>query len=56
MNDEISSKLLNFLNTMNERAEKFPISIEEIKKEVEEVRSSNHREKIIGQAEEEIKK
>lgn len=44
MSDEINGKLLDFLNTMNERAEKFPISLEEITKEVEEVRSLNHGE------------
>ena len=42
MNDEINGKLLDFLNTVNERAEKFAISMDEITKEVEEVRSSNH--------------
>lgn len=42
MNDEINGKLLEFLDTVNERAEKFPISIDEITKEVEEVRSSNY--------------
>ncbi len=42
MNDEINGKLLDFLDTMNERAEKFPISVDEITKEVEEVRSSNY--------------
>lgn len=42
MNDEINSKLLEFLDTMNERAEKFPISMDEITKEVEEVRYSNY--------------
>ena len=42
MNDEINGKLLDFLNTVNERAEKFPISMDEITEEVEEVRSSNH--------------
>jgi len=42
MNDEINGKLLDFLNTVNERAEKFAISTDEITKEVEEVRSSNH--------------
>jgi len=42
MNDEISGKLLDFLNTVNERAEKFAISMDEITKEFEEVRSSNH--------------
>lgn len=34
MNDEINGKLLNFLDTVNERAEKFPISMDEITKEV----------------------
>lgn len=42
MNDEINGKLLDFLNTVNERAEKFEISMDEITEEVEEVRSSNH--------------
>ena len=42
MNDEINGKLLNFLDTMNERAEKLPISMDEVTKEVEEVRSSNY--------------
>jgi hypothetical protein len=42
MNDEINSKLLDFLDTVNERAEKYPISMDEITKEVEEVRSSNY--------------
>lgn len=42
MNNEINGKLLDFLETMNERAEKFPISMEEITKEVEEVRGSNY--------------
>jgi len=42
MNDEINGKLLDFLHTVNERAEKFPISMDEITKEVEEVRSNNH--------------
>jgi len=42
MNDEINGKLLDFLNTVNERAEKFAISTDEITEEVEEVRSSNH--------------
>jgi Trp operon repressor len=40
MNDEITEQLLGFLDTMNERAEKLPISIDEITKEVEEVRST----------------
>jgi len=42
MNDEVNSQLLVFLETVNERAEKFPISIDEITKEVEEVRSDNY--------------
>lgn len=42
MNDEINGKLLDFLDIMNERAEKFPISMDEITKEVEEVRNSNY--------------
>jgi hypothetical protein len=41
MNDEINGKLLDFLDAMNERAEKLPIAMDEIAKEVEEVRSSN---------------
>lgn len=39
MNDEINGKLLDFLDIINERAEKSPISIDEISKEVEEIRS-----------------
>jgi len=35
-------KLLDFLDTVNERAEKFPISMDEITKEVEEIRSNNY--------------
>lgn len=42
MNEEINGKLLDFLDTVNERAEKFCISMDEITKEVEEVRSNNH--------------
>jgi len=42
MNDEVNGKLLDFLDVMNERSEKFPITMDEISKEVEEVRSSNH--------------
>lgn len=42
INDEINSTLLDFLDTVNERAEKYPISMDEITKEVEEVRSSNY--------------
>ncbi len=42
MNDEINGKLLDFLNAINERAEKMPISVDDITKEVEEVRSSNY--------------
>ena len=42
MNDEINGKLLDFLDTVNERAEKFPLSMDEITKEVEEVRNSNY--------------
>lgn len=41
MNDEINGKLLDFLDTMNERAERMPISMDEITKEIEEVRSTN---------------
>lgn len=40
MNDEINGKLLDFLDTVNERAKKFPISMDEITKEVEEAMSS----------------
>lgn len=42
MNDEINGKLLDFLDTVNERAEKYPILLDEIAKEVEEVSSNNH--------------
>ena len=42
MNDEINGKLLDFLDTMNERAEKFPISMDEITKDAEEIRSNNY--------------
>lgn len=42
MSDEINNKLLDFLDVMNERAEKFPISLAEITKDVEEVRTDNH--------------
>lgn len=42
MNDEINSMLIDFLDTVNERAEKYPISLGEITKEVEEVRCNNH--------------
>jgi hypothetical protein len=42
MNDEINGKLLDFLDTVNERAEKYPISLDEITREVDEVRSNNH--------------
>lgn len=41
MNVEINGKLLDFLGTMNERADKTPISMDEITKEVNEVRSTN---------------
>jgi len=44
MNDEINGKLLDFLDTMNERAEQMPVLMEEITKEVEEVRSTNYGE------------
>lgn len=37
INDEITGKLLDFLDTVNERAEKYPTSMDEITKEVEEV-------------------
>ena len=42
MNDEINGKLLDFLDIVNERAEKFPISMDEITKEVEEVRNNKY--------------
>jgi DNA replication initiation complex subunit (GINS family) len=42
MNDEINGKLLDFLETINERAERKPISVDDIIKEVEEVRSTNY--------------
>jgi len=42
MNDEINCKLLDFLEIMSERAEKSPITIDEITKEVEGVRSTNY--------------
>lgn len=41
MNDEINGKLLDLLDTMNEKAERMPISIDEITKEVEEVRNTS---------------
>jgi len=41
MNEEINGKLLDFLDTINERAERIPISMNEITKETEEVRSTN---------------
>jgi len=44
MNDEINGKLLDFLETLNERAERKPISVDDIIKEVEEVRSTNYGE------------
>jgi len=47
MNDEINGKLLDFLETINERAERKPISMDDIIKEVEEVRSTNYGE-ILG--------
>lgn len=34
MNDEINSNLLEFLDTMNERAERMPITMEDLTKEV----------------------
>lgn len=42
MNDEINGNLLDFLDTINERAERMPISVDDITKEVEEVRSTNY--------------
>ena len=42
MTDEINAKLLGFLDIINERAEKAPISMEEITKEVEAVRSVSY--------------
>ncbi len=47
MNDEINGKLLDFLDTVNERAEKYPISVDEITKEAEEVRGSNYEMPIL---------
>ena len=44
MNDEINGKLLDFLEVINERAERKPISVDDIIKEVEEVRSTNYGE------------
>jgi len=44
MNDEINGKLLDFLETINERAERKPISMDDIIKEVEEVRSTHYGE------------
>jgi len=44
MNDEINGKLLDFLETINERAERKPISMDDIIKEVEEVRNTNYGE------------
>lgn len=44
MNDEINGKLLDFLEVINERAERKPISMDDIIKEVEEVRSTNYGE------------
>ncbi|HZK85477.1 MAG TPA: hypothetical protein VFC58_12595 [Desulfosporosinus sp.] len=44
MNDEINGKLLDFLETINERAERKPISMDDIIKEVEEVRSTRYGE------------
>jgi hypothetical protein len=40
--DEINAKSLGFLDIINERAEKAPISMEEITKEVEAVRSVSY--------------
>lgn len=42
MQNEINEKLLNILDKVNERAEKEPISIEEITSEVEEVRGKRY--------------
>ncbi len=42
MNNEINEKLLALLDTINERADKTPISMDEITKEVEEVRRTNY--------------
>ena len=42
MNDEINGKLLDFLEVINERAERKPISVDDIIKEVEEVRITNY--------------
>jgi len=38
MNGEINGKLLDFFDTVNERAEEFPISMDEITKEVKKAR------------------
>jgi DNA replication initiation complex subunit (GINS family) len=42
MNNEINEKLLSLLDTINERAEKAPISIDEITEEVEKARRTNY--------------
>lgn len=42
MNDEINGKLLDFLDIMNERSERAPISLDEITREVEKIRGSNY--------------
>jgi dsDNA-binding SOS-regulon protein len=44
MEQEISTKLLDILDKVNERAEKDPISLEEITKEVEDVRGNLNEE------------
>jgi len=43
MTDEINAKLLGFLDIINERAEKAPVSMEDITKEVEVVRSISYK-------------
>ncbi|MCG8499673.1 MAG: hypothetical protein MJB12_04590 [Firmicutes bacterium] len=42
MTDEINGKLLDFLDTVKKKKKKFPISMGEITKEIEEVRSNNY--------------
>lgn len=42
MQNEINEKLLNILDRVSERAEKEPISIDEITSEVEEARGQKH--------------
>ncbi|HHW56996.1 MAG TPA: hypothetical protein GXX15_04870 [Clostridia bacterium] len=42
MQNEINSKLLDILEKTNERAEKYPISLEEITEEVEYIRGKRY--------------